>query len=288
MQLRAYVRAGRSSNERKRGASASARCWHRAPRCRRRRCFRHKQRSQPCGNCVFRRRRTLRQPKTQRISAILRTGGASRRASGRPAARRRREHPGSTDGCRPSASGSPAPRRMAFDLPPALGHRPDSPGVDGAWPLVGDDEGWRVREGRSEDRAAQGLATRPANVAAHKRCRVSTIANDADAALLAALKACAEAGAGPEDPAMVFFGALIEHRGDAAMREIMASAAPKLDYSAAPWTWCKTTPVKRHWEFQPSGCDSDRRGSRPTTCPSALPPSGQGGRAGTDADLPCG
>ena len=50
----------------------------------------------------------------------------------------------------------PQGRRMALDLPPALGHRPDRPGPDGARPLVGDRRGLAGAEGPGDDRAAQG------------------------------------------------------------------------------------------------------------------------------------
>ncbi len=48
----------------------------------------------------------------------------------------------------------PQGRRMALDFPPALSHRPDRPGPDGAWPLVGDRPGLAGPEGQGDDRAA--------------------------------------------------------------------------------------------------------------------------------------
>ena len=72
----------------------------------------------------------------------------------------------------------PQGRRMALDLPPALGGRPDRPGPDGAWPLVGDRRGLAGAEGRGAHRAAQGSSSAPPRQGRPRRDRRAATAGD--------------------------------------------------------------------------------------------------------------
>ena len=174
-------RASRPTSASASSASGSAPCW-RWPRRRAagaRPCSPISARPpQPCGNCdlcqdgveLLRRhdRGAEGDVGDRAHRRALRHGAPGRD----PARRAHRERPEVQP--RPPADlrrrRRPQGRRMALDLPPALGHRPDRPGPDGARPLVGDRRRLAGAEGPGDDRVAQGhgggrrgqgLATRP-------------------------------------------------------------------------------------------------------------------------------